>query len=167
MASEIARRLVNGIWRTGAVDESSGGGESPFVLVGPFPIDYTMGALSTCVELQSVDQGAIVLKAWAYATERWSDGTPRSFDVRLILGLGSVAEGDVTTDCYVDADFGSRDPALVGASYLSQQPDANVTDGTALAVAVGKFFAANITNFGGSPLTSGRADCYALIANPT
>jgi hypothetical protein len=137
-------------------------------LIGPFSIDYTMGALlSSEVEMTALASGTYVLNAWAFVTTHWTASPPLSeSDLHMNIGVGNATDG--TALATTDAAISARD-ADPGLPFALTENVANGAAGVSKSIVKvtddGQFLCVDMQNFGAA-LTAGAADIYAIIAVP-
>jgi hypothetical protein len=137
-------------------------------LIGPFSIDYTMGALlSSEVELDALASGTYVLNAWAFVTTHWTASPPLGEnDLHMNIGVGNATDG--TALATADAALSARD-ADPGLPFALTENVANGAAGVSKSIVKvtddGQFLCVDMQNFGAA-LTAGAADIYAIIAVP-
>jgi hypothetical protein len=144
------------------------GGEQTISLIGPYPIDYTMTALTDyAVELgDELAVGTVVIRAWAIVGDRWV-ATPifGANDLKLDIGIGNVAEG--TLSVAVDGSLSEREQSYPSRILVESGTPGVVSTTVAQAVVPGQFLTVGLTNYPGATMTAGTADIYALIATPS
>jgi hypothetical protein len=137
-------------------------------LIGPFSIDYTMGALlSSEVEMTALASGTYVLNAWAFVTTHWTASPPLGEnDLHMNIGVGNATDG--TALATADAALSARD-ADPGLPFALTENVANGAAGISKSIVKvtddGQFLCVDLQNFGAA-LTAGAADIYAIIAVP-
>jgi hypothetical protein len=168
---EIARRLINGVWRTVDVDEinGNGGGGTPGAarVLGPFPFAFDTPGLAAGVEFYVPTPDDMLVNAWLRTLTAWTNhGSTTKADIGQFVG------GETSGLFALTANGAQAQIAPVGIGGIDNIDSVGLGSQTAnvfttedplkIVVSVdGKAGSA------ASPATAGTSEIYLFISTPS